>query len=303
MAHLPSVGRGWAIVRWLNSLLDWLRGALRRPAAVAPPAGRPEPAVDRGAGADGRPRAVRRGAWQPPPAVSPRYAREEVGGAVRWSGGEGNTGERAGGGKRPHGAAAAWSPAQPTSAPRAGAGARERAAFADDPPVVSPSDPRRAAAGPGDRGHGHAARSRRRSRPEGELAVWQAFVEAVDPYDLERIVLVAYERQGFHVRATPGSGDDGLDGVLFRDSTAIGIQVKRYRQPVGGPQMRDFVGTLSLHDLKHGIFLTTGRVGPKARRFAAKARIAIVEGEDMRALLMTHARTDVERVLAATEPL
>jgi restriction endonuclease Mrr len=123
------------------------------------------------------------------------------------------------------------------------------------------------------------------------------FIATVNPYELEGIVLEAYSKQGFHTQATPPSNDDGLDGILFRGSTAIGVQVKRHRYPVGSETMRNFIGTLAVHDLAVGVFMTTGAVSPKARRFAEKARVTIVEGDVFRALLLDTVKDRVIQVV------
>jgi restriction system protein len=128
------------------------------------------------------------------------------------------------------------------------------------------------------------------------------FVASVNPYDLERIVLAAYRKQGFHTKETPASGDDGLDGVLYLGSLAIGIQVKRYKDAVGSETMRNFIGTLAVHDMVEGVFMTTSTVRPKARRFAEKARVTIVEGSAFRALLLDNVRDEVLRVANGSGP-
>lgn len=147
---------------------------------------------------------------------------------------------------------------------------------------------------------GRTRPNRTQRSPKKELSedeLWRRFAEAVDPHELEGIVLEAYQRLGYHVRATPKSGDDGLDGVLFKEDTAIGIQVKRWRNSVTGPQMREFLGALSFSGLTTGHFLTTGKVSSRARLYAEKAGVVIMEGLEVKALLLTHARNRVLTVV------
>lgn len=123
---------------------------------------------------------------------------------------------------------------------------------------------------------------------------WELFAATIDPYQLEAIVLTAYRRLGFLTKDTAKSGDHGLDGVLFRDpEPPIGIQVKRWRCAVGGPVIREFVGSLAVNGLSKGLFLTTGKVSVNARRYAKLGNVTIVDGLAVRELLMVHARAEV----------
>jgi hypothetical protein len=192
----------------------------------------------------------------------------------------------------------------------------------DDAQIVSPSDPRTARGGSGGGDEGWESRRRRSGRgrkgsrgtkarapsdglgrpprrvPQGDKDLWEAFIASVNPYKLERIVLAAYREQGYSTVETPLSGDEGLDGLLYRDdSIAIGIQVKRYKHSVGSEMMRNFIGSLKVKGLEKGIFLMTGRVSHGARQCAAKALVTIVEGDAFRKLLLDHVRGEVVRVV------
>lgn len=137
--------------------------------------------------------------------------------------------------------------------------------------------------------------------------LWRRFTMAVDPIRFEKLVLEAYFREGFHTKPTKVVNDDGLDGVLFRDSTAIGVQVKRWnRSKVSGPEIIHFVGTLNLHDLEEGHFLTTGKVTASARRLAERSqtrcpRIKVIKGEELMAFMLKYLRAQIVEIAASAQ--
>ncbi|OFZ38179.1 MAG: hypothetical protein A3D92_09515 [Bacteroidetes bacterium RIFCSPHIGHO2_02_FULL_44_7] len=90
-------------------------------------------------------------------------------------------------------------------------------------------------------------------------------LRAVDPYFFEEIVGVLLTAMGYgRFEPTPGSGDDGIDGIVYQDKLGLDkifFQAKRYAEgnPVPATAVRDFVGTLDLHGVSKGIFITTSR--------------------------------------------
>jgi hypothetical protein len=143
---------------------------------------------------------------------------------------------------------------------------------------------------------------RPRPIPESDPDLWAVFVQSVDPFEFERIVLGAYQRAGYHVMHTPLTGDEGLDGVIFRGSEAIGIQIKRYRHRVGGPMMREFVGSLAIKDLRQGVFITTGGISKDARAAAQRQSVSILTGTDLREFILAHARPAVIQTVSTFDP-
>ena len=138
--------------------------------------------------------------------------------------------------------------------------------------------------------------------------LWRRFTVAVHPVRFEKLVLEAYFREGFHTKPTKIVNDDGLDGVLFRDSAAIGVQVKRWnRSKVSGPEIIHFVGTLNLHDLEEGHFLTTGQMTASARRLAERSqtrrpRIKVVRGDELMAFMLKNLRAQIVEIAVSPNP-
>jgi restriction system protein len=73
----------------------------------------------------------------------------------------------------------------------------------------------------------------------------------------EKVVADVYKDLGYHSVATASSGDDGIDVVLEKEGTRIGIQVKRYKNKVQVKELRELAGALMFDGMTKGIFITT----------------------------------------------
>lgn len=81
----------------------------------------------------------------------------------------------------------------------------------------------------------------------------------LNPRVLEELVASVFGDHGYQVRLTSYSGDGGID-VFALDGAGgelIGVQVKRYKQPIEAEQIRAFGGALVLQGVTRGIFVTT----------------------------------------------
>jgi restriction system protein len=81
---------------------------------------------------------------------------------------------------------------------------------------------------------------------------------SVHPHVFEEVVASVFRDQGYRVRITSYSGDDGIDVILDdAHNGTIGIQVKRYREKIKVSQIREFTGALVIGGHTRGIFVTT----------------------------------------------
>ena len=56
---------------------------------------------------------------------------------------------------------------------------------------------------------------------------------------------------GYVIHATPISGDDGIDIIAERPGERVVIQCKNHVNKIGAPEVRDFIGALSIQQKKH----------------------------------------------------
>ena len=93
-------------------------------------------------------------------------------------------------------------------------------------------------------------------------------------------------------RVVGESGDNGIDGVIDQDALGLDrvyVQAKRYasNNSVGASAIRDFTGSLELHQASKGMFITTSSFSKSAIETAEKVakRIVLIDGQKL-ALLM-----------------
>ena len=111
----------------------------------------------------------------------------------------------------------------------------------------------------------------------------------LDPFAFEILAQRLLRECGFSdVEVTKKSGDGGIDGTgklringIF--SFHVAFQCKRYKGPVGAPQIRDFRGSLGTN-IEKGVLITTGTFTREAKEEAAsegKRLIDLMDGEEL----------------------
>ena len=113
-------------------------------------------------------------------------------------------------------------------------------------------------------------------------------------HQFEELVADIWEQRGWETTVTAGSGDDGIDIIVEKDSPFDPnqkhvIQAKCYSDTsVGGPELRDFGGAIDLADADAGVFLTTSSFSSSAERTAdgLNSKVNIIDGEDLCDLIL-----------------
>ncbi len=133
------------------------------------------------------------------------------------------------------------------------------------------------------------------NQPPGE-DIWRdrllAVLQAMPPDGFERLSQRLLRESGFvNVDVKGKSGDGGIDGMGVLRVNLLSFQVlfqcKRYKGNVPAKDVRDFRGAMAGRTDK-GLFITTGRFTPDARREATREGappIDLVDGEQLCDLL------------------
>lgn len=101
------------------------------------------------------------------------------------------------------------------------------------------------------------------------------YLRKVNPYVFEELLLTAFERRGYRIKRNwRYSGDGGLDGQVWIEGQRYLIQAKRYARAITPDHVAEF-GALVRSEGCRGLFVHTGRTGPKSR--AILVRIPEVE--------------------------
>ena len=126
-----------------------------------------------------------------------------------------------------------------------------------------------------------------------------ARVKAAPSDFFERLVvdlLVAMGYGGSRVdagQAVGRSGDGGVDGIIKEDRLGLDvvyIQAKRWEKNVGGPEVREFAGSLDGHRATKGVVITTAGFTSDATSFVKGIgkRIVLIDGPTLAGLMIDY---------------
>jgi hypothetical protein len=92
----------------------------------------------------------------------------------------------------------------------------------------------------------------------------------VNPRQYELIVADVFRSAGYYVISSSLGGDEGIDAFAFANdsSEVFAIQVKRWRRPIQGEQIRAFGGALMQAGLTRGVYVTTSRFSRGGKKAA-----------------------------------
>jgi restriction system protein len=118
------------------------------------------------------------------------------------------------------------------------------------------------------------------------------------PEFFESLVLDLLHAMGYgtnrsDLQRVGGSGDGGIDGIISLDRLGLEkvyVQAKRWKNPVGSPEIQTFMGALQLQSATKGVFITTSVYTKDAKDSAARAggTIVLVDGALLTSLMMDH---------------
>jgi restriction system protein len=117
------------------------------------------------------------------------------------------------------------------------------------------------------------------------------------PVEFEHLIRQLFEAMGMKSWVTQGSRDDGVDGVAVNPDPIVGglciIQAKRYSNIVGLEAVHALAGVMEDKSAAKGVLVATSWVGKASRDFAARnGRIEIIEGRQLKSLLLEHLGLD-----------
>ena len=123
-------------------------------------------------------------------------------------------------------------------------------------------------------------------------------LRAIDWYQFEKIVALAYRKAGFKVERRGGAKPDGGVDIIITNSIGehTAIQTKQWKTwNVGVKTIREFLGALTDSGIQKGIVITLRGYTGDAKRLAEKHGIELVNETGLAKLLeSTDARFDPE---------
>lgn len=112
------------------------------------------------------------------------------------------------------------------------------------------------------------------------------YLRKINPFVFEELVLDAMEVNGYVVkRNNRYTGDNGIDGIAFKDGTKYLVQAKRYKSYINMQHLITFDKLVKRRNSK-GLFIHTGKTGKGSRREELKMiNTTIVSGSSLLNLL------------------
>ena len=120
----------------------------------------------------------------------------------------------------------------------------------------------------------------------------------ISPYEFEQLIQQLAEAMGMKSWRTQSSKDDGIDAIVYREDPFFAgvcvIQAKRYSKTVPVEDVRALYGSMHQKKAAVGIVVTTSKFGRASYDFARETgRIELIDGPNLKALLLEHMRLDV----------
>ena len=104
----------------------------------------------------------------------------------------------------------------------------------------------------------------------------------VDPFVLEDLVATLFRNMGYDVIETNKTNDGGIDCILNNTDPIMGGkvigQVKRYKNNIDIPKLREFESVLRNSGAMKGIFISTSNFSTQCEKFAADNNISLING-------------------------
>ena len=105
-------------------------------------------------------------------------------------------------------------------------------------------------------------------------------IKSLSDQGFENLVLKLFKKMEYgDPKHTGKSGDHGIDGIIGQDKLGlekIYVQAKKWQNPVGERELRDFVGSLQAKHTQKGIFITTSNFSPSARQWIRDAHVNVI---------------------------
>lgn len=132
-------------------------------------------------------------------------------------------------------------------------------------------------------------------------------IARLDPFDFEELVAALLRGIGYNATTTDPGPDQGVDVVAHPDALGfeeplIKAQVKHRKSTTGGPEMREFVGTLG--NTEKGLFVSTGGFTRDAKQAAesTSTRVTLLGRDEFIDLFLQHYES-IEAEYQAKVPL
>ncbi len=120
-----------------------------------------------------------------------------------------------------------------------------------------------------------------RAKKRQQIDYWTS----LDPWVFENETAELFRRVGYEAKVTKGSGDGGIDIVLFKDGKCHVVQCKRYKTKVGPSVCRELFGVIKAGGFRSGFIVCPSGFSEKAWEFSRRKPITLVGAKRMLEML------------------
>lgn len=101
--------------------------------------------------------------------------------------------------------------------------------------------------------------------------------------DFEHWCAARIEEQGWHVRVSKASGDQGVDIEAMKDGTLVAVQCKRYTKPVGNKSVQEAYTGATHYRADKAVVIGTGGYTKAAIELASNTGVILLDAENISA--------------------
>lgn len=99
--------------------------------------------------------------------------------------------------------------------------------------------------------------------------------------NFEKALARLYSDTGYTVRITKGSGDEGVDLILWKDEKKIVVQCKGHKKPIGVSVIRDLYGAMMHFEANSAILACPAGFTIGVKKFATDKPIQLISATDL----------------------
>lgn len=103
----------------------------------------------------------------------------------------------------------------------------------------------------------------------------------MNPYEFESWVASQFIKNGYDAKVTKKSGDFGIDVIANYKKKKIGIQVKKYNNPVGIRAVQEALSGMKYYSLDEAMVISTASFTKQAYEMANKTNVKLLNKEEM----------------------
>ena len=104
------------------------------------------------------------------------------------------------------------------------------------------------------------------AEPDDVLKIVIGTLRRTKPFVFEELLLHCFKEQGYQVvRNERYTGDDGIDGRLYKDGKLYFVQAKRYSGLIQSAHVQKFEAVIQEFGADGGFFVHSGRTGDKSK--------------------------------------